>query len=210
MPPTTPPSISRPRSRSRKPRRGCSRWPRRASTARASSTFNNALDSAIEMANNAYQREGGLSGIATALARSRRQDGRPAALRPDHPCRPPVDGQDGARHQHRLQRRTQPRAFASGARRSCAEDQGHDGAVVGFFSLEMSAEQLATRILSEQAGIPSEKIRRGMIDESEFKRLVEASRKCPPFPSSSTRPAASPLPSWRHGPASSSANRALA
>ena len=53
----------------------------------------------------------------------------------------------------------------------------HDGAVVGFFSLEMSAEQLATRILSEQAGIPSEKIRRGMIDEGEFKRLVEASQE---------------------------------
>ena len=43
-------------------------------------TFNHALVSAIEMANNAYQREGGLSGIATALARSRQQDGRPAAV----------------------------------------------------------------------------------------------------------------------------------
>ena len=51
------------------------------------------------------------------------------------------------------------------------DDPCHDGAVVGFFSLEMSAEQLATRILSEQAGIPSEKIRRGMIDEPEFKQL---------------------------------------
>jgi replicative DNA helicase len=54
--------------------------------------------------------------------------------------------------------------------------------VVGFFSLEMSAEQLATRILSEQAGIPSEKIRRGMIDEPEFKRLVEASREMSSIP----------------------------
>src|SRR5262249_10407731 len=63
-----------------------------------------------------------------------------------------------------------------------AEDQSHDGAVVGFFSLEMSAEQLATRILSEQAGIPSEKIRRGMIDESEFKRLVEVSQEMAAIP----------------------------
>jgi replicative DNA helicase len=46
-----------------------------------------------------------------------------------------------------------------------AEDRKDDAAVVGFFSLEMSAEQLATRILSEQASIPSEKIRRGNIDE---------------------------------------------
>ena len=42
-------------------------------------------------------------------------------------------------------------------------DKTVDGGVVGFFSLEMSAEQLATRILSEQAEIGSEKIRRGMI-----------------------------------------------
>jgi len=61
-------------------------------------------------------------------------------------------------------------------------DLGHDGAVVGFFSLEMSAEQLATRILSEQAGIASEKIRRGMIDESEFKRLVEVSQEMATIP----------------------------
>jgi replicative DNA helicase len=57
-----------------------------------------------------------------------------------------------------------------------------DGGVVGFFSLEMSAEQLATRILSEQSGISSEKIRRGMIDEEEFRRLVQASQNlaaCP-------------------------------
>ncbi len=51
-----------------------------------------------------------------------------------------------------------------------------DGGIVGFFSLEMSAEQLATRILSEQAEIGSEKIRRGMINEDEFRKLVEVSR----------------------------------
>ena len=62
------------------------------------------------------------------------------------------------------------------------EDPRHDGAVVGFFSLEMSAEQLATRILSEQAGIRSEKIRRGMIDEPEFKRLVEVSQEMAAIP----------------------------
>src|SRR5207244_1504831 len=62
------------------------------------------------------------------------------------------------------------------------DDPAHDGAVVGFFSLEMSAEQLATRILSEQASIPSEKIRRGMIDEAEFKRLVEASQEMAAMP----------------------------
>jgi replicative DNA helicase len=51
------------------------------------------------------------------------------------------------------------------------------GGKVGFFSLEMSAEQLATRILSEQAEIASEKIRRGMITEEEFRRLVKVSQE---------------------------------
>jgi replicative DNA helicase len=46
----------------------------------------------------------------------------------------------------------------------------------------MSAEQLATRILSEQAGIPSEKIRRGMISEGEFKQLVTASQEMAAIP----------------------------
>jgi replicative DNA helicase len=57
-----------------------------------------------------------------------------------------------------------------------------DGAVVGFFSLEMSAEQLATRILSEQAEISSEKIRRGMIDEREFAKLVQVSQEMSNIP----------------------------
>ena len=41
----------------------------------------------------------------------------------------------------------------------------------------MSAEQLATRILSEQTEISSEKIRRGMIDEDEFSKLVLVSAR---------------------------------
>src|SRR5499427_2271766 len=47
-----------------------------------------------------------------------------------------------------------------------------DGAVVGFFSLEMSAEQLATRMISEQAEIPSEKIRKGELISADFDRVL--------------------------------------
>src|SRR5262249_19645072 len=43
-----------------------------------------------------------------------------------------------------------------------------DGAAVAFFSLEMSGEQLATRILAEQSNIPADKIRRGMISNADF------------------------------------------
>ena len=50
-----------------------------------------------------------------------------------------------------------------------------EGAVVGFFSLEMAAEQLATRILSEFARVPSEKIRRGDIDQEEFDCILPRS-----------------------------------
>jgi replicative DNA helicase len=51
-----------------------------------------------------------------------------------------------------------------------------DGAVVGFFSLEMSAEQLANRILSEQVGISSEKIRRGELLSSDFDKVISVSQ----------------------------------
>ncbi|MBX9945692.1 MAG: replicative DNA helicase [Reyranella sp.] len=52
-----------------------------------------------------------------------------------------------------------------------------DGAVVGFFSLEMSAEQLANRILSEQAGISSEKIRKGELISSDFDKVLSVSQE---------------------------------
>ena len=57
-----------------------------------------------------------------------------------------------------------------------------EGGVVGFFSLEMSAEQLAARVLSEAAEVPSEQIRRGDMTEAEFRRFVEAAKaleSCP-------------------------------
>jgi replicative DNA helicase len=59
-----------------------------------------------------------------------------------------------------------------------------NGGVVGFFSLEMSAEQLAARVLSEASEVPSEQIRRGDMTEGEFRRFVEAAKDleaCPLF-----------------------------
>ncbi len=47
---------------------------------------------------------------------------------------------------------------------------------VGFFSLEMSSAQLATRILSDLSKVPSEQIRRGELTDKEFNKFVEASR----------------------------------
>ena len=48
--------------------------------------------------------------------------------------------------------------------------------VVGFFSLEMSSEQLATRILAEDSGISSEKIRRGQLNSGHFQKIVKSSQ----------------------------------
>jgi replicative DNA helicase len=51
-----------------------------------------------------------------------------------------------------------------------------DGARVGFISLEMSADQLATRIISEHAGISSHKVRKGELNAAEFDRLLDAAQ----------------------------------
>jgi replicative DNA helicase len=57
-----------------------------------------------------------------------------------------------------------------------------DGAVVGFFSLEMSAEQLATRILAEESGISGDRIRRGDVSHEDFDKFVQASQRLSSVP----------------------------
>ena len=69
---------------------------------------------------------------------------------------------------------------ASHAERKKANGTGGDavdGGVVGFFSLEMSREQLATRILADLARTPSHLIRQGKFEKADFRRLVEAANK---------------------------------
>jgi replicative DNA helicase len=145
-------------------------------------TFNVALTNAVEMANNAYQRDGGLSGIATRFAAlDAKMGGLQASDLIVLAGRPSMGKTSLATN---IAFNVARARFQSLSRRSemAPEDASHDGGVVGFFSLEMSAEQLATRILSEQASIPSEKIRRGMISEPEFKRLVTASQEMAAIP----------------------------
>jgi replicative DNA helicase len=57
-----------------------------------------------------------------------------------------------------------------------------DGAVMGFFSLEMSAEQLATRILSEESGVSSNLIRKGEVSHDDFDKFVQASQRLSTIP----------------------------
>jgi replicative DNA helicase len=137
--------------------------------------FSAALTDAIDMAANAYRRDGGLSGIATGFADlDQRMGGLQASDLIIIAGRPSMGktalATNIAYHV--------AKAYAA----SPDDDVPLDGAVVGFFSLEMSAEQLATRIISEQSYIPSERIRRGRIDSDEFDRLVEVSQELQNLP----------------------------
>ncbi len=60
--------------------------------------------------------------------------------------------------------------------------KGNEGAHVAFFSLEMSSEQLATRLLAQESGVPSDKIRRGAVTEADFPKFIEVSRNLSEVP----------------------------
>ncbi|MHB1109629.1 MAG: replicative DNA helicase [Devosia sp.] len=133
--------------------------------------FNQALRDAIEMAGEAYSRDGTLSGTATGLSDLDRLMG--GLQRSDLiilAARPAMGKTSLATNiAFHVARTWKSDVTPDGHRRTT------DGGQVGFFSLEMSAEQLATRILAEQSGISSSDIRRGNIHESQFSRLVDTS-----------------------------------
>lgn len=134
--------------------------------------FGHALTEAINMANSAYQRDGQLSGLSTGL---NDLDGKMGGLQSSDLIilagRPSMGKTALVTNiAYNVAKNYESEILPDGTRKLL------NGGCVGFFSLEMSAEQLATRILSEQAEIASEKIRRGMIDQSEFDRLYEVSQ----------------------------------
>lgn len=72
--------------------------------------------------------------------------------------------------------------LAFNAAKAYAENKGDQGAVVGFFSLEMSADQLATRILADCSNISGDAIRKGNIRQEDFRAFVEASQRLSQVP----------------------------
>ncbi|HTH34811.1 MAG TPA: replicative DNA helicase [Xanthobacteraceae bacterium] len=133
--------------------------------------FAQALTTAVDMAARAYQRDGSLSGLATGLTDL---DNRMGGLQSSDLII--LAGRPG------MGKTALATNIAYNVAKAWAGEvraDGHlgtvNGGVVGFFSLEMSAEQLATRIISEQTGIPSNKIRRGVIEESEFEKIKDLS-----------------------------------
>lgn len=72
--------------------------------------------------------------------------------------------------------------IAFNAAKAYADSGGKEGGIVGFYSLEMSNDQLATRILADQSGISGDAIRKGDIKEADFRRFIEASQKLSQIP----------------------------
>ena len=134
--------------------------------------FAQALTTAVDMAARAYQRDGSLSGLATGLTDL---DNRMGGLQ--HSDLIILAGRPGMGKTALATNIAYnvAKAFAQGDVRADGQRETVNGGVVGFFSLEMSAEQLATRIISEQTGIPSNKIRRGAIDEGDFEKIKDIS-----------------------------------
>ncbi|UVC14080.1 replicative DNA helicase [Mesorhizobium onobrychidis] len=131
-------------------------------------SFSDALKNAVDMASAAYMRDGHLSGIATGL---RDLDHRMGGLQPSDLIiiagRPGMGKTSLATNiAYNIAAAYEPAPQADGSFKAA------NGGVVGFFSLEMSSEQLATRIISEQTEIPSSKIRRGDLTEADFGKLV--------------------------------------
>ncbi len=125
--------------------------------------FDHALKLTIEMASNAYKNEEGIVGVPTGLR--------------------DLDEKLGGLHKSDLliiagRPSMGKTALATNIAFNAAkkiQDEGKKTSVA-FFSLEMSAEQLSTRILAEQSRIKSNDIRRGRISEDQFDKFIESSK----------------------------------
>src|SRR5207344_2711422 len=140
--------------------------------------FAQALTTAIDMAAHAFQRDGKLSGIATGLRDLDRMMG--GLQKSDLVI---LAGRPG------MGKTALATNIAYNIARAWEGTPQVDGRVlttnggqVGFFSLEMSAEQLATRIIAEQTEIPSFRIRRGDIDPPAFDRIAAMAREMEVIP----------------------------
>lgn len=150
----------------------------RGSTGRGFSTFSEALTESLQMAEAAFKRDGKIAGIATALD--------------------DLDHKLGGLHNSDLiilagrpsmgktSLATNIAYNAASAYRADKQEDGSfktvHGAKVAFFSLEMSSEQLATRILAERTGINAHKIRQGDLDKHDFDTLREATEELQNLP----------------------------
>ena len=131
--------------------------------------FEKALEQTISMATKAYQNDEGIVGIPTGLTE--------------------LDDRLGGLHNQDLviiagRPSMGKTALATNIAFYAAKNiqEKNLESSVAFFSLEMSSEQLSTRILSEQSRIKSNDIRRGKISEKEFEQFIETSKNISELP----------------------------
>ena len=140
--------------------------------------FRKALTSAIDLAQAAFKRDGKTVGVATGFTDLDKNLG---GL---HPADLVILA--GRPSMGKTSLATNIAFHAAKAYRGVRGPDGRvtteDGAVIGFFSLEMSAEELATRILSEESGTSSDRIRRGEVRREDFDKFVAASHRLAAVP----------------------------
>ena len=131
--------------------------------------FDDAMKQTIEMASAAYKNEGGIVGVPTGLR--------------------DLDDRLGGLHQSDLiiiagRPSMGKTSLATNIAFNAAQKIQESGkkSSVAFFSLEMSSEQLSTRIISEQARIGSNDIRRGRISDEQFDQFLETSKNISELP----------------------------
>jgi len=131
--------------------------------------FDEALRQTIEMAQIAYKNEEGIVGVPTGLT--------------------DLDDRLGGLHKSDLviiagRPSMGKTALATNIAFHAAKKMNDEGkkSSIAFFSLEMSSEQLSTRILAEQSRIKSNDIRRGKISDEQFDKFIEASKNITELP----------------------------
>ena len=131
--------------------------------------FDEAMRQTIEMASNAYKNEEGIVGVPTGLK--------------------DLDDRLGGLHKSDLiiiagRPSMGKTALATNIAFNAAKKIQESGEKrsIAFFSLEMSSEQLSTRILAEQSRIKSNDIRRGKISEEQFEKFIETSKNISELP----------------------------
>ncbi len=139
--------------------------------------FEQALKEAIDNAEQAFHRSGGVSGLSTGL---RDLDKRTGGLHGSDLII--LAGRPGMGKTALATKIAFGAARAAAAETRAEEAQPGKQPTVAVFSLEMSAEQLATRLLSEEARVSGERIRRGDIGQRDFDRFVAASREIGSLP----------------------------
>ncbi len=131
--------------------------------------FDEAMKQTIEMASNAYKNEEGIVGVPTGLTG--------------------IDNRLGGLHKSDLviiagRPSMGKTALATNIAFNAAKkiQENEKKSCVAFFSLEMSSEQLSTRIIAEQSRITSNDIRRGKISEEQFDKFIETSKNIAELP----------------------------